>query len=272
MGSNGDCADRRPGRRHLVGHAASRRRRRWRSPLSHDDHLPPPPQERPASRGEGRQKREASAAVSTGPRWGDRILFAALGALVGFAGAWVSLEGRHAATTSVPAMGADPQAGVPGAPPMNNPAAAMAGMPAVDPAVRQRLQDAQAVVVAKPGDYDCARSPRKRSLRRARVRPGGRRLREGAQAPPERRERHDGPRDGLSERRAADKALELFRKARAADPTHWQSLFNEVIVLAMDKHDHEGADAALARLKKEHPGLPAIQGLEQQIGAVHSEK
>ena len=154
MGSDGHSAGDRPGRRDLVGHAASRRRRRRRSPLSHDDHLPPPPEARAASRGEGRQKREAAATVSTAPRWGDRILFAALGALVGFAGAWVSLEGRHTATAPLPALGADPHAGVPGAPPLDGSSAAVTGAPAIDPVARQRVQDAQAVVAAKPGDYD----------------------------------------------------------------------------------------------------------------------
>lgn len=241
--------------------------------MSHDDHLPPPPREHPTSRGEGRKKREAGPAAPTGSRWGDRVLFAALGALVGFAGAWVSLEGRHTAATPVPATGADPHAGVPGAPPMSGPAAAMpAGMPAVEPAARQRLQDAMAVVAAKPGDYD------------ALVQLGNAAydVREFAQAV-DAYERalklHPDDANVMTDLGTAyrnegqfDKALELFRKARAIDPRHWQSLYNEVIVLAMDKHDHEGADAALARLKKEHPGLPALAGLEQQVGAVHAEK
>ncbi len=117
------------------------------------------------------------------PRWGDRLLFAALGALVGFAGAWIALEGRHAPTPPAAAMAADPHAGVPGAPPLGPNAGAPAG--------------------------------------------GG----------------------------------------SAFD--HWQSLYNEVVVLALDKHEHDAADAALARLKKEHPGLPAIETLEKQIGAAH---
>ncbi|MBK9090614.1 MAG: tetratricopeptide repeat protein [Holophagales bacterium] len=241
--------------------------------MSHDDHLPPPPQERPASRGEGRKKREAGNAASTGPRWGDRILFAALGALVGFAGAWVSLEGRHTVATPAPAMGADPNAGVPGAPPMNGPAAAMpAGMPAVEPAARQRLQDALAVAAAKPGDYDAL-------VQLGNAAYDVREFAQAADAYERALKLHPDDANVMTDLGTAyrnegqfDKALELFRKARASDPKHWQSLYNEVIVLAMDKHDHEGADAALARLKKEHPGLPALAGLEQQIGAVHAEK
>ncbi len=169
-------------------------------------------------------------------------------------------------------MGADPRAGVAGAPPMNAPAASTAGMPAVDPTVRQRLQDAQAAVVAKPGDYD------------ALVHLGNAAYdaREYAQAiDAYEKALKIRPNDpnvitdlGTACRNVGDvdRALDLFRKARAIDPKHWQSLYNEVVVLALDKHAHAEADAALARLKKEHPGLPALAGLEQQIGAVHAEK
>ena len=175
-------------------------------------------------------------------------------------------------TTPVPAMGADSKAGVPGAPPMSDPAPPMAGMPVVDPAVRQRLQDAQTVVVAKPGDYDSL-------VHLGNAAYDAREFAQAVDAYEKALKLHPDDANVMTDLGTAyrnegqpDKALELFRKARAADPTHWQSLFNEVIVLAMDKHDHEGANTALARLKKEHPGLPAIQGLEQQIGAVHSEK
>ncbi len=180
----------------------------------------------------------------------------------------MSLEGRHAAPPPA-GVAADPPAGVPGAPPVGG-AASMPGAPPIDAAARQRLQDAQAAVAAKPGDYDTlvhlgnaaydsreyaqAADAYEKALK---IRPGDPNVMTDL---------------GTAYRNEAqyDRALDLFRKARAADPTHWQSLYNEVLVLAMDKHDHAGADAALARLKKEHPGLPAIEGLEQQVGAAHA--
>jgi tetratricopeptide (TPR) repeat protein len=170
-------------------------------------------------------------------------------------------------------MGADPHAGVAGAPPMNGPAAAMpAGMPVVEPAARQRLQDALAVAAAKPGDYDAL-------VQLGNAAYDVREFAQAADAYERALKLHPDDANVMTDLGTAyrnegqfDKALELFRKARASDPKHWQSLYNEVIVLAMDKHDHEGANAALARLKKEHPGLPALAGLEQQIGAVHAEK
>ena len=204
------------------------------------------------------------------PRWGDRLLFAALGALVGFAGAWVALEGRHAPTPPAAAMAMDPHAGVPGAPPLGpNAGAPAAGGATFDRAAWQRLQDAQAAATAKPGDYDAlvqlgnaaydaheygqAIEAYERALK---VRPGDPNVMTDLGTA----YRNEG---------RLDEALALFRKARAADPSHWQSLYNEVVVLALDKHEHDAADAALARLKKEHPGLPAIETLEKQIGAAH---
>ena len=155
---------------------------------------------------------------------------------------------------------------------MNDPTAATPGMPAVDPTVRQRLQDAQSVVALKPGEYEAL-------VHLGNAAYDAREFAQAADAYEKALKLHPGDANVMTDLGTAyrnegqlDKALELFRKARAVDPKHWQSLYNEVIVLAMDKHDHEGANAALARLKAEHPGLPALAGLEQQIGAVHAEK
>jgi cytochrome c-type biogenesis protein CcmH/NrfG len=138
--------------------------------------------------------------------------------------------------------------------------------------VRQRLQDAQAVVAAKPGDADAL-------VHLGNAAYDAREFAQAADAYEKALKLRPNDPNVMTDLGTAyryegevDKALELFRRARAVDKTHWQSLYNEVIVLAMDKHDHEGAEAALARLKAEHPGLPALQGLEQQVGAVHAEK
>jgi cytochrome c-type biogenesis protein CcmH/NrfG len=185
----------------------------------------------------------------------------------------MALEGKHAPAPPPPAMVADPHAGVPGAPPLTGGnEMVMPGRPAIDPAFRQRLVDAQAAVAAKPGDYDAlvllgnaaydarefaqAADAYERALK---IRPNDPNVMTDLGTA----YRNEGQ---------VEKALELFRKARAADPKHWQSLYNEVIVLALDLHDHAAADAALARLKAEHPGLPAIAGLEQQVRGAHAEK
>ncbi len=163
----------------------------------------------------------------------------------------------------------DPHAGVPGAPPLGPGASQAAGAPAINPAVRQRLQDAQAVVTAKPGDYDAL-------VHLGNAAYDAREFVQAVDAYEKALKLHPEDANVLTDLGTAyrnlgdfEKALGLFRKARSIDPKHWQSLYNEVVVLALDKHDHPAADAALARLKAEHPGLPAIQGLEEQIGAAH---
>ena len=175
-------------------------------------------------------------------------------------------------------MGSGPQAGMSGAPPMSEPPAGMPGtagmssMPGTDAAARQQLQAAQSVAAAKPGDYDAL-------VHLGNAAYDAREFAQAADAYEKALKINPNDVNVMTDLGTAyrnegqlDKALELFRKARAADPKHWQSLYNEVIVLAMDKHDHAAANAAFARLKAEHPGLPVLQGLEQQIGAVHAEK
>lgn len=178
--------------------------------------------------------------------------------------------GRGHAPIPPAATAADPHAGVPGAPPLGG--AVAAGAPATDPTVRERLRQAQAAAQLDPSDFGTLVNLGNSAYD----------AHEFAQAIDAYEKalmiRSDDPNVltdlGTAYRNQGqlDRALELFRKARALDPRHWQSLYNEVVVLALDKHEHEAADAALARLKKEHPGLPAIEALERQIGAAHGGK
>jgi len=57
-------------------------------------------------------------------------------------------------------------------------------------------------------------------------------------------------------------ALERFRRAHEADPEHWQSLFNTVVVAAFDLKQLELADVAMVRLDELDPApaqLPALK-------------
>lgn len=155
---------------------------------------------------------------------------------------------------------------------MNDPTAGMPGLPAIDPAVRQRLQDAQAAAQAKPGDYDIL-------IHLGNAAYDAREFAQAADAYEKALKVRPGDANVLTDLGTAyrnegqvDKALELFRRARALDPKHWQSLYNEVVVLAMDKGDAAGARTAFARLKAEHPELPALDGLEKQIAGVAAGK
>jgi tetratricopeptide (TPR) repeat protein len=65
-----------------------------------------------------------------------------------------------------------------------------------------------------------------------------------------------------------DRSLELLDRAIAVDPDHWQAWFNKVIILNFDLHDHDGARAALGRLKAiaaKNPQVPDLTRIEQEV-------
>jgi len=60
-------------------------------------------------------------------------------------------------------------------------------------------------------------------------------------------------------------ALELFREAAKSSPDHWQSRFNEAIVLAFDLKDFEGAEKVLSELREAAPDNPDVERLAEEI-------
>jgi len=62
-----------------------------------------------------------------------------------------------------------------------------------------------------------------------------------------------------------DKALELLEQAQKADPSHWQSLYNMVVVAGLDLRRFEKADAALARLQQIRPDAPNLAVLKEAL-------
>jgi hypothetical protein len=61
-----------------------------------------------------------------------------------------------------------------------------------------------------------------------------------------------------------DHALEQFRHAEKLEPTHWKSVFNEVVVLA-DLKKFDDADKAFARLKAMAPAQPEVEELKAEL-------
>jgi hypothetical protein len=62
--------------------------------------------------------------------------------------------------------------------------------------------------------------------------------------------------DLLPGNEAARKALELLERAQKADPPHWQSLYNIVIVAGLEMGRAELAEAALVKLRTSQSGSP----------------
>ena len=68
------------------------------------------------------------------------------------------------------------------------------------------------------------------------------------------------------EQKQFDKALEILERAQKADPGHWQSLYNIVVVAGLQMGRFDRADAALARLQKVHPDAPNLDKLREALG------
>jgi tetratricopeptide (TPR) repeat protein len=66
------------------------------------------------------------------------------------------------------------------------------------------------------------------------------------------------------------RAVALFTRARAADPDHWQSLLNLVLVYAFDLRDAAAARRSLDELKRRYPEIPNLDRLQKQIDGLKS--
>jgi cytochrome c-type biogenesis protein CcmH/NrfG len=63
-------------------------------------------------------------------------------------------------------------------------------------------------------------------------------------------------------------AIALLEKARAADPDHWQSLLNLVLINAFDTRDAGAARRHFAELKRRYPEVPNLDRIEKQIAGL----
>lgn len=69
-------------------------------------------------------------------------------------------------------------------------------------------------------------------------------------------------------RGAFRKAIGCLEKARAADPDHWQSLVNLVLIDAFDTRDADAARRHLEELKRRFPDMPNLDRIEKQINSI----
>lgn len=60
-------------------------------------------------------------------------------------------------------------------------------------------------------------------------------------------------------------ALRLFKEVRQIDPDHWQSRFNEILILAFDLGDLSAAAAETEALQALQPNNPDVQRLADEI-------
>ena len=62
-----------------------------------------------------------------------------------------------------------------------------------------------------------------------------------------------------------DDALGQFRGVREIDPDHWQSLYNEVLVLGFDLGDLQAAEAAMEELERLQPDNADVARLASEL-------
>ncbi|MES1240483.1 MAG: tetratricopeptide repeat protein [Acidobacteriota bacterium] len=67
-----------------------------------------------------------------------------------------------------------------------------------------------------------------------------------------------------------EEALQTFQQAEKMAPEHWQSKYNQVIVLAFDLKKYDKAQTILDDLRKEHPGNQDIEQLAAAVARVRS--
>lgn len=62
-----------------------------------------------------------------------------------------------------------------------------------------------------------------------------------------------------------DEALRRFDQVQQQQPDHWQSMYNEVIILALNKRDFDAAETTLQRLQQLQPDNPNVQRLADEV-------
>ena len=69
----------------------------------------------------------------------------------------------------------------------------------------------------------------------------------------------------LSKAGKYEEALEQFNKAVKLDPDHWQSRYNQAVVLGIDLKRYDDASRILAELAKLQPGNPDVARLAAEV-------
>jgi len=211
--------------------------------------------------------------------WKNPIITAVAGVLLGFFVGWIVGQGQPGAPPPIPAVASaaqNPHAGVPGAPPLagqpqGQPEGGRTGATG-NPQLMEQARQLETLLAGDPNNYDTLVSMGNLQYDMGNF-VKAREFYERARAI-----RDDSPdlltdlgvcyRDGDPK-----KALEMFSRAAALSPTHWQSRFNSMVVLHNDLKDSAGARRQLDELKRLQatvPGIPPLTGWEQELAKAGS--
>lgn len=193
----------------------------------------------------------------------DNLLFMVIGLLTGFIGGYLMHEAMSARQPALRAPGAVAETpagtagtGSPGQPGAgaSSPAAAMEQVQRLRAYVEENPGDADALRLLANMNYDISNWQRAAELytRYLELRPRD----------------VDVMTDlGATYRFLGDprRALAQFQEIRELAPDHWQSRYNEILVLAFDLGDLEAAAAAMSELRALQPGNPEVSRLAEEL-------
>lgn len=209
----------------------------------------------------------------------DNLIFAAFGLLLGFVTGWFMFE-KVATLQPVRAIPGQAAAGAPAAP-----AAPGAGMPGAGPTSSgapldmSRLEQLQQQVQANPDNPDMilALAHETYDIAQQVPNPAGSRplwtqARDLYARYVELRPGDPNMANVLSDLGVTyqelgefDQALEIFRRVQSMAPDHWQSLYNQVVVLAFSKKEIDEARKVLAELQRVQPNNPDVARLAAAV-------
>ncbi|MEO8056571.1 MAG: tetratricopeptide repeat protein [Acidobacteriota bacterium] len=227
-----------------------------------DDHLPPPAPAREKGKRAAAPATAAAPPRALGP-WADRLLFASVGLLAGFAAAYLYIDRIPPALNATAAT--DPHAGVPGVGPgatrdLPGSGGAQPSL-AADPVAQRKLADLEAAAAKEPGNYGLL-------VQLGNTAYDLENWQKAVDAYERALKLQGGDPNvmtdlGVAYRNTGNgtKALEYFGKALAKDPAHWPAAFNQAIVYGVDRGDKAKAKEILKRIKKEHPEVKSVDGL-----------
>lgn len=206
----------------------------------------------------------------------DNLIFAAFGLMLGFVTAWLMFE---KVTMRQPARAVPGQTAAMGAPAAPGGAAGQGAPSSGMPIDLSRLEQLQQQVQANPDNPDMILALAHESYDIAQQVPnpaGSRPLWEQARDLYARyielRPQDPNLPNVLSDLGVSyqelgeyDEALEIFRRVQAMAPDHWQSLYNQVVVLAFSKKEIEEARKVLVELQRVQPNNPDVARLAAAV-------